>query len=140
VGVRAHNVDPCTVELTGALKDPVTGQVRLDQRVINLRVNDGGMAYSAAGAINLWANIPVCPNQWSQQDAVGGTYLLNVTMKERGGREQNRSFNVVPFCGDPLDQDCLCICQAGYQLGQVCTVDGGTVSDGGMDGGTGDAG
>jgi len=130
VGVHAKNVDPCTVELTAAFKDPVSGQVRLDQRLINLRVADGGMAYSAPGAINLWANIPVCPNQWSQQDAIGTTYLLNVTLKERGGREQNVHMNIVPYCGDPTDEDCTCICRAGYQLGQSCVMDGGMMDAG----------
>ena len=83
LGVRAQNVDPCTVELTGSFKDPGNGQVRLDQRLVNLRVRDGGVAYSAAGAINLWANVPLCPNQWASRDAFGQTFRLDVTLKER---------------------------------------------------------
>ena len=107
-----------------------------------VRVRDGGVAYSAAGAINLWANVPLCPNQWASRDAFGQTFRLDVTLKERGGRQQERSYDVVPFCGDPAVTDCLCICRGGYMLGMSCAAGDAGPGPSPDDGGTaaGDAG
>jgi len=138
VGVRANNMDPCTVQLTGALTDPHNSQLRLDSRTINLRITDGGVAASSAGVINLWANIPLCPNQWASQDIFGNTFKLDISITERDGRMTSRSMNVVPFCGQPDEEDtCKCICKGGYMLGESCvTPDGGVVDSGVMDAST----
>lgn len=141
VGVRARNVDPCTVELSGALRDPVSGQVRVEVRTLNLRPDpaDSSTVQSAPGVINTWANIPICPNQWAGQDAYGESFELVVSMKERSGREFMRTLHVTPYCAEPeLEAHCRCICSQGYMLGQTCElpdggepVDAGPTSDGG---------
>ncbi|MEW5855040.1 MAG: hypothetical protein AB2A00_40060 [Myxococcota bacterium] len=148
IGVRARNVDPCGMELVGALRDPVSGLVRLDSRVVNLQPTTEGYSETVPGVISMWANIPTCPNQWARQDLYEQGFQLEFTVVERNGRSTTRALTVTPFCGEVENlADCMCICQQGYRLGQSCSPDGGTPSDGGMldgssrDGGTvGDAG
>lgn len=133
VGVRATNVDPCGVTLTGALRDPATTLVRFDTRNFNLK--DDGMGYgrSAAGDIASYANIPVCHNTWLETDIDGSTFSLEVTLKDSRGRETMETISVVPTCAEPGDKQvqCECICKGGYVLGEACGSGGGGVGGGG---------
>jgi hypothetical protein len=134
VGVRATNVDGCALELTGALRDETSSEVRIDLRTVNLIATGDGWGVSAppgnepvSAAISSFANIPVCPNQWSGTDIFGHEYGLEVTIKDRGGRTVTNKIHVTPQCGEPQNLlECQCICQAGYVLGQSCAAgDGG---------------
>lgn len=142
VGVRANNVVPCGVQLSGVLRDPTTQQVRLDARTVNLRVLDGGTeAQSLATSISTWANIPLCPNQWASRDVFGNTFELEVSLTDRGGRTVSRSMNVVPYCAEPDRlEGCQCICREGYVLGETCMTDGGILDGGSPDGAAVDGG
>jgi hypothetical protein len=127
VGVRATNVDGCGLQLTAALRDLATGRVTLDSRTINLTaIGDGwgasaGATGSISAAIGSFSNVPACPNEWSSIDLFGHTYGLEVTVVDRQKRQLTKKIEVVPECGQPdkLTQ-CLCICMAGYVLGQPC--------------------
>jgi hypothetical protein len=132
VGVRATNVDGHGLQLTGALRDLATQEVRVDSRTVNLvDTHDGYGASaapgaSAAAAIASFANVAVCPNQWSSTNLYGNVYGLEVTIQDREGRTVTKKIKVTPECGEPDNlAECLCICQAGYILGQSC-VDAGT--------------
>lgn len=143
VGVRALNVDPCALELSGVMSDPVSNRITLDRRTVSLRPTDGGTVASGRGVVNTWANIPLCPNQWSNEDVYGNEYPLTVTLKQRSGRTFERTINVTPYCAEPDRlEDCRCICRGGYMLGEVCVFDGGVgAADGGVpDGGAVDGG
>lgn len=133
VGVRAFNMDPCQVHLSGALRDPVTQQVRLDARTVNLRVSDGGSAVSVDTNITTYANIPVCPNQWSAADLFGSPFTLEMALTDRAGHTLSQSLTVVPYCAEPANEaDCRCICRGGYMLGQSCMMpDAGPLDGGG---------
>jgi hypothetical protein len=126
-GVRALNVDPCALTLLGSLRDPRTQQVRLDARTVNLRLGADGRAASAGSDISTFANIPVCPNQWSPTDLFASAYQLTLTVTDRGGRRGSRTVQVSPRCGaGPEESECACICRGGYVLGQACApADGG---------------
>jgi hypothetical protein len=125
-GVRASNIDPCGVELSGALRDPASNEVRVDVRTVNLGEVDGGAGASTDSNISSFANIPVCPNEWSSQDAYGNPYALTVSVKDREGRTASQTIHVTPVCAEPARlSECLCICKAGYVLGQACPSDGG---------------
>ena len=127
VGVRATNVDGCGLQLTGALRDLTTQQVRVDSRTINLiDTNDG---YGVSGtpdtsvsvAIANFSNVPVCPNEWSATNVYGTTYGLEVTIQDREGRQLTKKIAVTPECGQPDNAaDCMCICKGGYVLGEMC--------------------
>jgi hypothetical protein len=126
-GVRATNVDGCGLQLTGALRDLSTGRVTLDSRTINLTaVGDGWGASAAASestsaAIGAFSNVPVCPNEWSATDLFGHAYGLEVTVVDREKRQLTKKIQVTPECGQPDDvEQCMCICRAGYVLGQAC--------------------
>lgn len=133
VGVRATNVDPCGVTFTGALRDPGTTLVRFDTRNFNL-VDDGtGHGASVPGDIASYANIPVCHNTWTDLDVYGSTFTLEVTLKDKRGRETMKSMSVVPTCAEPDKRaQCECICEGGYMLGDAC---GGGGPGGGGGGG-----
>ncbi|MBI5498063.1 MAG: hypothetical protein HY904_23880 [Deltaproteobacteria bacterium] len=132
VGVRARNVDPCQARLTGVLRDTMTRQVRLDARTVNLRATDGGWAQSAETNITTFANIPLCPNQWTERDLHGNPFDLEVTLEDRDGRHLQQTLRVTPYCAEPESlADCLCTCRGGYRLGQSCNVDGGAPDGGG---------
>jgi hypothetical protein len=138
VGVRATNVDGCGLELTGALRDEHTQQVRFDTRTIDLVLDDGGWGASGTGTVSTdisnFSNIPVCPNQWSTTDVYGNSYGLEVTILDRESRTLTKQIRVTPRCGQPANlAECLCICKAGYSLGEAC-VDAGGMDDG--EGGT----
>jgi hypothetical protein len=127
VGVRATNVEACALQLTGALRDLATQEVRVDSRTIDLRpTGDGwgvsGMSGTASPAN--FANIPVCPNEWSSTNIYGNVYGLEITVQDTRGHTVTQKIHVTPQCSEPgLLQECLCECQTGYVLGQVC--DGG---------------
>lgn len=127
VGVRATNVDPCGVVLTGALRDKRTNQTRFEARTVNLRPTGDGHAASTAGDISTYANLPLCPNQWSDTDLFASTYTLEVEMKDRRGKRATASFDVMPKCAEE-DRlvECLCLCDADYVLGMPC--EGGTTT------------
>jgi len=141
VGVRARNVDPCTVELTGAIRDPLSRQVRLDIRFVNLKQDGSGMAASEASVASTWANIPLCPNGWADQDLFGQPMELTVAAVQRDGHSFSRVVSVVPFCAEPdFYDDCRCICDMDYEQGTTCEAplnDGGMPADAGapVDGG-----
>jgi len=127
VGVRATNVDGCGLQLTGALREEShdAGQVRFDSRTVDLIPDDGGWGASGTGtvstAISNFSNIPVCPNEWSATDIYGSSYGLEVTIVDHENRQLTRKIQVTPECGQPANlAECLCICKAGYVLGQSC--------------------
>ena len=132
VGVRATNVDGCGLQLTGALRDLTTNQVRVDSRTVNLI--DTGDGYGVSGtpntaastAIASFSNIPVCPNEWSPTNIYGTSYGVEVTIQDREGRTLTKKIKVTPECGEPANvEQCLCICKGGYVLGESC-MDGGS--------------
>jgi hypothetical protein len=138
VGVRATNLDPCGVQLSGALRDLTTNEARPDVRTVNLAPTGDGGGASTDTNISTFANIPVCPNEWSVTDTYGHPYDLIVSVKDRGGRSASQTVVVTMTCAEPSNlAECLCICKAGYVLGQACD-DGGVgdaTGDGASDGG-----
>ena len=144
-GVRATNIEPCGVTLTGVLRDLVTRQVRVDRRTINLRALGDGWGGSDDDDISSFANVPVCPNQWATADLYGAEYELSIVLTDQHGHEVTSAAKVIPACAEPDNwAECTCICKSGYVLGQRCdggdqgTGDGGAQEEGGSDGG-GDA-
>src|SRR5258706_2042323 len=69
VGVRARNLDPCGVQLSGAIRDETTMQTRLDARTVNLVPHDDGWATTRPPTqISSYSNVPMCPNQCASKD------------------------------------------------------------------------
>lgn len=125
-GVRAKNLNPCAVNLSGSLRDPSTMQVRVESRTINLDLADDGWAASDATDISTFSNIPICPNQWASTDVFDQAFDLRIRIKDQGGKEAEKTLSVTPRCdeveaaGVPVQAECLCICQQGYELGMAC--------------------
>jgi len=124
VGVRATNVDGCGLQLTGALRDLATQQVRVDSRTVDLIPTGDGYGVSGAAGDSLisnFSNVAVCPNEWSATNVYGTAYGLEVTIQDREGRQVTRKIVVTPECGQPAEvAECECICQGGYVLGAPC--------------------
>jgi hypothetical protein len=138
-GVRAQNLDRCGVQLEGVLRDEGTHEVRLDARTVNLVPTGDGWVGSNPTDISTFANVPVCPNEWSTTNLYGTEYQLELTVTDRSNRTATQALVVTPECSEPAHAaECLCICKGGYVLGESCADagagDGGDVSDGG-DGG-----
>jgi hypothetical protein len=131
VGVRATNVDGCALQLTGALRDLANGNASVDSRTINLTPTGDGWGVSAAststsGGIANFSNVPACPNNWSATNLYGHSYGLEVTIRDHEKRERTKKIQVTLACGQPENLgECMCICSAGYVLGQPCN-DGGS--------------
>jgi hypothetical protein len=125
VGVRATNLDGCGVQIFAALRDPLSKETRLDGRTVNLQRDTDGFGTSGAVYTNIadyrelgsFAHIPLCPNQWAQQDLFDGSFELDVRVVDRGGRTATRVVRVVPRCSEAK---CQCICKKGYVLGTSC--------------------
>ena len=132
IGVHATNIDGCGLQLTGALRDLASQQVRVDSRTVNLiDTGDGYGVSSTVGAVATagianFSNVPVCPNEWSSTNLYGTAYGVEVTLLDREGRTVTRKLQVTPQCGEPSSlAECMCICQGGYVLGQSCADGGG---------------
>lgn len=119
IGVRATNLTPCAVALTGALRDPISQQVRVDGRALNLTPQPDGWGASADSNISTFANIPTCPNQWASQDLYNQTFVLEVSIKDPDGRTAKKTIQVTPQCAE-IGTGCECSCKQGYILGQAC--------------------
>ena len=136
VGVRATNVDGCGLQLTGALRDEKTQQVRFDTRTINLIPTGDGwgvtgmIGANVSGLVSNFSNVPVCANSWSTSNVNGSDYGLEVTVTDRGGRKLEKTIHVTPVCDTPDDAvDCACLCRADYDPTAQCPAPG----DGGDD-------
>ncbi len=127
VGVRATNLDGCAMKLSAAFRDTTSRAIRLDARTVNLTARGDGWGTvgepdGRIGNQGDYANVPVCPNEWSARDIYGQTYELEVTITDRFGKTATKIIHTVPQCAgpDPSWQPCACICKAGYKLGQSC--------------------
>jgi hypothetical protein len=136
VGVRATNLDGCAVQIIGALRDPVSRQVRLDGRTVNLRREADGWGTTGRGsstsiedsdAIGDYSNVPLCPNQWADQDVFDLPFELEVQVQDRRKRTAVKTISVTPRCAEPgaKETGCRCLCRAGYRLGEICGEDAG---------------
>jgi hypothetical protein len=136
-GVRATHVDACAAQLEGVVRDESTKHVMVDSRTINLLPSGDGWGASDPTDISSFANVPVCPNEWSSTNLYGTEYELEVTLTDRGGRSAVQTLKVVPACAEPAHAaDCLCICKGGYVLGESC-ADGGAPDGAPSDAGDG---
>ncbi|MDI1443174.1 hypothetical protein [Polyangium sp. 6x1] len=125
-GVRATNVDPCAVRVAGALRDPATKQVRLDNRILNLVPTDDGYGRSDPADISSFSNIAACPNQWAEQDLFDKPYELTVSLTDRDGKKVTKIMTVTPRCDEPgREAECLCMCAGDYVLGMQCDPEAG---------------
>jgi hypothetical protein len=153
-GVRATNVDPCALQLSGSLReiggDPPE-QVRIDSRTINLEPDGQGWGRSRASDLASMANIPVCHNQWSDLAIFGNDYKLTISVRDRDGRAGSRAMTVRPECLLEMEEnilfrkddgtialtpaqllaECNCICKKDYKLGEACDGAGGAGGSGG---------
>ncbi len=138
VGIRATNLDGCGVQLTSAVRDPISNQVRLDGRTVNLTREPDGWGTTGTGvstdiassdAIAQYSNVPLCPNQWASQDIYDKTFQLEVIVQDSRKQKADVKMNVVPRCAEPGTKltACQCLCKNGYS-GQPC----GEAIDGGM--------
>ncbi len=132
-GIRATNVDGCGLQLTGAIRDPSSKQVKFDSRTVDLTATTGGWGASGVGTvsdrISDFANIPVCPNQTFDTDVYGHPYSLEMSLVDRGGRTASTTLVVTPYCSDTgpgTAAYCACICAAHYSSTETCPAgDGG---------------
>jgi hypothetical protein len=136
VGVRAKNLDGCGMQIIGALRDPLTRQVRLDGRTVNLRRDPDGWGTTGRGTstniedsaeIGDYSNVPLCPNQWAAQDVYDKEFELEVVVTDRLKRTARRTIKVIPRCSEPGEREvsCRCLCRNGYVLGEACGEDAG---------------
>ncbi len=140
VGVRATNLDPCGVQLTGALRDEPTLQVRVDSRTVNLLPsgsdgwgNSAPPSQSISAARDTYSNVPLCPNQWASSSIFDHEFELEITIRDRLKRTMTKNIKVTPRCAEPdRAVECRCLCKLGYVLGEPCGAeDAGPVDAGG---------
>jgi hypothetical protein len=137
-GVRARNIDPCNVQLSGAVRDVDTKQIRVDSRTVNLAATSDGWGSSSDTDIASFANVPMCPNSWSKTNIYGTKYELEVTLTDRAKHKITKKVGVVPACAEPENAaECACICKGGYVLGEMCDGTSSTSSGSGGAGGAG---
>ena len=118
---------------SSSLRDPTNNQVRFDARTANL-VIDGDWGTTRPGEFSVYANIPSSHNQWSDLSLFEDEYILEVRVKDREDRVAEASYTVRPQCtelsqarppGPDVLAECLCICRAGYMIGDTCQGEGG---------------
>jgi hypothetical protein len=137
VGVRATNIDGCGVQVTGTLRDRSSKQIRFDGRTVNLRREPDGFGTTGRGTktniedsaeIGDYSNIPLCPNQWADEDVFDRPYDLEVEVVDRQQKKKVvKTIGVVPRCAEPGAKEtaCRCLCKKGYVGGESCGEDAG---------------
>jgi len=149
VGARATNVDGCGALLTGTFRDTVSNQIRFDTRSVNLSPEGDGWGSVLVGDLAQYANIPACHNTWTDRSLYGEDFKLEVRLRDREERLASADFTITAQCTDKSQregpapnvlQECLCICEGGYVLGDVCEEGGGGAGGNGGNGGAGGAG
>lgn len=136
VGIRATNLDGCGVQVTGALRDLGSRQIRVDGRTVNLRKEPDGWGTTGQGtttniedsaAIGDYSNIPLCPNQWADVDVFDRPFELEVLVQDRRKKKMTKVITVTPRCSEPGAKEaaCRCLCKKGYVLGESCGEDAG---------------
>lgn len=143
VGVRATNLDGCAAQVIGALRDPVSGRVMVDGRTVNLARELDGWGTTGLGAaltniedsqaIANYANVPLCPNQWADQDVFDKPFEVEVSVTDRLKKKGGAKVMVTPRCAEPGQKEtaCRCLCRKGYVLGETCGEDAGALDAGG---------
>lgn len=132
IGVEgATNLAPCGATLLAAVRDIRSGQVRLDSRTLNLVVGQDGTGASLESDISTFANVPLCPNQWSREAIFDQVYEVTVSLTDRQGKAATQRFLVHPTCNLPEEATvCQCLCKKDYRLGESCL--GNISKDGGI--------
>lgn len=130
VGVRATNLDGCGLQITGALRDPTTQQIRLDGRTVNLVREPDGWGTTGegtddivnSGVIGNYSNIPLCPNEWASTDLYDQPFDLEVVVTDHEKKTLTQTIHVTPRCVEPGAKlaECKCICKKDYVLGASC--------------------
>lgn len=121
LGVRATNLSACAVQLSGSLRDTETGRVMSESRTVNLKPAGDGWGASVDADISTFANVGVCPNNWSGRNLFDEDYEIVVQVKDREGRTAKQVRQVRPACNEPeFEVECRCICKHGYILGEAC--------------------
>lgn len=121
LGVRATNLSACGVQLSGSLRDTESGRVMSESRTVNLKPTGGGWGASVDADISTFANVGVCPNNWSGRDIFDQDHEIVVQVKDGEGRTALQTLRVRPACNEPeFEVECRCICKHGYILGEAC--------------------
>ncbi|MGK3984864.1 hypothetical protein WME99_17590 [Sorangium sp. So ce136] len=121
LGVRATNLSACGVQLSGSLRDLDSGRVMSESRTVNLKPTGDGWGASVDTDISTFANVGVCPNNWSGRNIFDEDYEIVVQVKDREGRMAKEVRQVRPACNEPeFEVECRCICKHGYILGEAC--------------------
>lgn len=123
VGVRATNIDGCSVTLSTSMIVPSTGAVAaFERRPVTLQLAaDGWFEPKNPTGLADFANVPACPIAGLEQAVDGEPYLLTVQVDDFAGRHGQASATVVPSCGTAANAAiCRCQCGAGYVLGSRC--------------------
>jgi hypothetical protein len=115
------NVDPCGATIKGVLRDPNSGNVRVDERTARLIGTDDGRGGPADGDISTFSNVATCPNQWADQALPGNPIELTYSVTDRGGRSAKKTMMVMLECAEPqFANSCKCQCKQDYVLGETC--------------------
>jgi hypothetical protein len=118
-GVRARNVDTCSVALNAALRDPCNNRViALEQRPVNLVAGDDGWAVpKQPGELSDYANVPACPTAAATRDVDDEPFVLEVRLTDGRGRIAMQTMTVTPVCAEADSAEaCRCECDVDYLL------------------------
>jgi hypothetical protein len=123
VGVRAKNVDGCSLTVTASLRDPTTNRiVSLEERPVHLVVSqDGWGEPERPDLLDNFANLPGCPNATLSRKLFDEAYELKLRILDRRGKQAQSKERVFVVCGDPGHlRECQCQCRPDYVLGESC--------------------
>lgn len=123
VGVRARNLDVCSVRISAAVIDDCGGRVvaRDGRPVFLVPDADGWAVPRQPHELSDYANVPACPSFGTDRDVNGEKYRLVLSIVDGGGRTVDLERQVVPICAEPqFAAQCECECDRSYILGRAC--------------------
>jgi hypothetical protein len=125
IGAAVRNMDACSIELAGSLRDPDThAQLGFDARNTDLIPTSQfgeGWAHSDPSNNSNEANVNSCPD-YSDKDRHNGEFMLEMKATDRAKRTVSISHRVKLVCDPTLNataySECVCTCSANYHLGK----------------------
>jgi hypothetical protein len=123
VGVRARNIEGCTLMLSTALRDAADNMiVSLERRPVSLEPDaDGWLRPLQPMELSNYSNLPACPHANLTHSINGEPYVIEISATDAAGRNAKLTRKIVPTCAEPASLDlCLCECTKDYTLGGAC--------------------
>ena len=99
VGAKLKGSTDCTLDATGALRDPATNRVLgLDERALLLTTGGDGWSHPSDPPLSSVPNVAVCPTSAATMSVDGNAYTFELTLRDGSKTVATLTATVTPTC------------------------------------------